>query len=164
MDDFEFEETPDDERLDCSWVTERFAVGGAIGNRANMRQLAKAGITHIVGLQSAFDDTQIAEGMGIEVLWCPFSDDLQVKEPELFERVVEFSVAAYRKPESKTYIHCEEGKHRSPMMLLAVLDVLGMKLTEAETLIQRARPQVDFPNPYRQSIVRFLAAYRERTC
>jgi hypothetical protein len=30
-----------------------------------MRQLAKAGITHIVGLQTAFDDIEIAEGMGI---------------------------------------------------------------------------------------------------
>ena len=164
MDDLEIDEVPDDERLDYSWVTERFAVGGAIWNRANMRQLAKAGITHIVDLQTAFDDTQMAEGMGIEVLWCPFRDDFQVKEPELFERVVDFAPTAYRLPKSRIYIHCEEGKHRGPMMLLAVLAVLGMKLTEAQALIQRARPQVDFPNTYRQSVVQFLAAYRERAC
>jgi hypothetical protein len=48
------------------------------------------------------------------------------------------------------------------MMLLAVLAALGMKLTEAQASIQRARPQVDFPNAYRQSVVKFLAAYRER--
>ncbi|MGA3165910.1 MAG: dual specificity protein phosphatase [Terriglobia bacterium] len=154
----------DDERLDYNWVTERFAVGGAIWNKANMRRLANDGITHIVDLQTALDDTQTAEGMGIEVLWCPFSDDLQVKKPELFERVVDFSLTAYRQPKSRIYIHCEEGKHRSPMMLLAVLGVLGMKLTEAQALIQQARPQVDFPNAYRQSVVQFLAAYRERTC
>lgn len=164
MDDLEFEETPDDERLDYSWVTERFAVGGAVWNRANMRQLATAGVTHIVDLQTVFDDTQMAEGMGIEVLWCPFSDDLQVKEPELFERVVGFAITAYRQPESRIYIHCEEGKHRSPMMLLAVLAVLGMKLTEGQALIQRARPQVYFPNAYRQSVVQFLAGYRDRDC
>ena len=164
MDDPEFGMYPDDERLDYSWVTERFAVGGAIWNRANMRQLAKAGITHIVGLQTAFDDIEIAEGMGIEVLWCPFSDDLEVKEPELFERVVDFALAAYRQSESRIYIHCEEGKHRGPMMLLAVLAALGMTLTEAQALIQRARPQVYFPNAYRHSVVKFLAAYRERDC
>jgi protein-tyrosine phosphatase len=163
MDAPEFEVVPDDERLDYSWVTERFAVGGAIWNRANMRRLAKVGITHIVDLQTAFDDTQTAEGMGIEVLWCPFRDDRQVKEPELFEQVVDFTLTAYRQPKSRIYIHCEEGKHRGPMMLLAILGALGMKLTEAQALIQRARPQVDFPNAYRQSVVRFLAAYRQRT-
>jgi protein-tyrosine phosphatase len=152
----------DDEQLDYSWVTEQFALGGAIWNRANMRQLAKAGITHIVDLQTTFDDTPIAEGTGISVLWSPFRDDLQAKEPELFERVVDFSLAACRLPESRIYIHCEEGIHRSPMMLLAVLGALGMKLTEAEGLIRRARPQADFPAAYRQSIVRFVAAYRER--
>ena len=164
MDDPEFEVVPDDERLDYSWVTERFAVGGAIWNRANMRQLAKAGITHVVDLQTAFDDTQIAEGMGIEVLWCPFSDDRQLKEPELFKRVVDFALTAYRQPKSRIYIHCEEGKHRSPMMLLAILGALGMKLTDAQALIQQTRPQADFSNAYRQSVVRFLAAHRERTC
>jgi len=160
MDAPEFEVVPDDERLDYSWVTERFAVGGAIWNRANMRRLAKVGITHIVDLQTAFDDTETAEGMGIEVLWCPFNDDLQVKDPELFERVVDFALTAYRQPKSRIYIHCEEGKHRGPMMLLAILGALGMKLTEAQALIQRARPQVDFPNAYRQSVVRFLAGHR----
>jgi protein-tyrosine phosphatase len=163
MEDFECGVALHDERLDYSWVTERFAVGGAIWNRANMRQLAKVGITHIVNLQTAFDDTQTADGMGIEVLWCPFSDDFQVKEPELFERVVDFALAAYRQPKSRIYIHCQEGKHRGPMMLLAVLAVLGMKLTEAQALIQQARPQVYFPDAYRQSVVKFLAAYRERT-
>jgi len=41
MDELEFGMYPDDERLDYTWVIERFAVGGAIWNRANMRQLAK---------------------------------------------------------------------------------------------------------------------------
>jgi predicted protein tyrosine phosphatase len=160
MDELEPGIVPDDEQLNYSWVTDRFAVGGAVWNRANMRQLAKVGITHIVDLQTAFDDTQIAGGMGIEVLWCPFSDDLQVKEPELFQRVVDFSLAAYQQPKSRIYIHCEVGQRRSPMMLLAVFAVLGKKLTEAQALIQKARPQADFPNAYRQSVVRFLAAYR----
>ena len=48
------------------------------------------------------------------------------------------------------------------MMLLAVLGALGIKLTEAEELIRRARPQAEFPAAYRKSIVRFVAAYRER--
>ena len=50
---------PDDEQLDYNWVTEQFALGGAIWNRANMRQLAKAGITHVVDLQTTFGDTPI---------------------------------------------------------------------------------------------------------
>lgn len=163
MDDLEFEELPDDEQVEYSWVTERFAVGGAIWNRPNMRQLANAGITHIVDLQSGFDDTQIARGTGIEVLWCPFSDDFQDKEPELFERVMDFALAAYRQSHTRIYFHCQEGKHRSPMMLLATLGAIGMKLTEAQALIQQAWPQAYFANAYRHSVVQFLAAYRERT-
>ena len=33
-----------------------------------MRRLAKVGITHLVDLQTTFDDTRIAEGTGINVL------------------------------------------------------------------------------------------------
>ena len=161
METIEPEIIPDDVQLDYCWVTDRLALGGAIWTRANMRQLSKAGITHVVDLQT-FDDTQITDGTGITVLWCPFNDDLQHKEPELFERVVGFVLPAYRQPESRIYLHCEQGIHRSPMILLAILAVLGMKLTEAMELIHRARPQAEFPTPYRQSIVRFLAAFRKR--
>jgi hypothetical protein len=49
------------------------------------------------------------------------------------------------------------------MMLLATLGAIGMKLTEAQALIQQAWPQAYFANAYRHSVVQFLAAYRERT-
>jgi hypothetical protein len=53
--------------------------------------------------------------------------------------VVDFSLAAYPQPKSRIYIHCAEAKHQSLMVLLAVLGVLGMKLTEVEALVQQAR-------------------------
>ena len=59
---------PDDEQLDYTWVTERFALGGAIWNRFNMRQLAKAGITHVVDLETTFDDAWLGGGTGISAL------------------------------------------------------------------------------------------------
>ena len=72
--------------------------------------------------------------------------------------MVDFVLAAYHLPESRIYVHCEQGVRRSPMMLLAILAVLGMQLTEAMELIRNAR----FPAAYRQSIARFMAAYRNR--
>lgn len=75
----------DDERLDYTWITDRFAIGGAVWNRLNMRKLIQAGFTHIVDLQSHFNDLGIAEGLGIKALWCPIHDDFQDKPVEPFD-------------------------------------------------------------------------------
>jgi protein-tyrosine phosphatase len=152
-----------EENVDLSWVTERLAVGGAIWTRSNIRKLADAGVTHIVDLQPGFDDSKIAHKTGISVLWSPFPDDFQDKPPELFEPIVDFALSAYQDPHSRIYFHCLEGVHRSPLMLLAFLGILGMKLTEAMLLICQARPQAEFPAAYRRSVVRFLARRRDRT-
>jgi hypothetical protein len=86
MEDSEPGIVPDDGQLDYSWVTERFAVGGATWNRANTRQLAKGGITHIVDLQTTVDDTKTAEGMGIEVLWCPLAMTVKSRNPSYLSK------------------------------------------------------------------------------
>jgi protein-tyrosine phosphatase len=152
-----------DEELDYNWVTDRLALGGAIYTRRNMDVLARAGVTHIVSLQAGFDDSRIALGSGIEVEWAPCVDDLQPKPPELFAKAIGFTMQAWRKADSKIYFHCVEGARRSPMMLLAFLGAQGMRLTEAMELISSKRPKAEFPVAYRQSVVRFLASYREQS-
>src|SRR5579863_3501788 len=69
--------------MDISWVTERIAVGGGIWNADNMARVAEAGITHIIDMQIEFDDTPLAEGHGVAVLWNPTDDDFEMKPAEL---------------------------------------------------------------------------------
>ncbi len=151
-----------DPPLDYHWVTDRLAVGGAIWTRRNMELLAEAGITHVVDMQIEFDDREIAEGTGIEVLWNPCDDDLEEKGCDLFRKGVEFAARAYQDPKARIYFHCSAGVHRGPMMLLAFLTAQGLELGEALELIRKRRLQADFPDVYRRSVARFLETLQQQ--
>ncbi len=161
MDDWESTAIADPP-LDYHWVTDRLAVGGAIWTCRNMDLLADAGVTHVVDMQIEFDDREIAAGSGIEVLWNPCDDDFEEKDCDLFRRGVEFAAQAYQDPRARIYFHCSAGIHRGPMMLLAFLTAQGMELGEALDLIRRRRTQVDFPDVYRRSVVRFLETLEKK--
>jgi len=142
--------------MDMTWVTDRIAVGGGIWNADNMVDVARAGVTHIVDMQAEFDDTSLAEPLGIKVLWNPVDDDFQPKPPEVFQRGVEFVQKALAKDQSKILIHCAAGVHRAPMMTLAVLCSLGWKLETAMQTIAHKRPVADFAEVSVESVERFL--------
>jgi len=142
--------------MDMTWVTDRIAVGGGIWNADNMADVARAGITHIVDMQAEFDDTSLAEPLGIEVLWNAVEDDFQPKPSEVFQRGVDFVQEALGQEQSKVFIHCAAGVHRAPMMTLAVLCSLGWKLREAMYEISSKRPVADFADVYVESVERFL--------
>src|ERR1051325_964829 len=69
-------------------------VGGAVGPADNMAAVARTGVTHIIDMQIEFDDTNLAEPHGIEVLWNPIDDDFKPKPPELLKRGADFATAA----------------------------------------------------------------------
>src|SRR5690348_7267486 len=121
--------------MDMSWVTDRMAVGGGIWTDEEMREVVRAGITHIVDMQIEFDDTAIAEPYGVEVLWNPTDDDFRPKDAELLGRGVDFVMQALEQPDAKVYIHCAAGVHRAPMMTLAVLRAMGWSLEDASELL-----------------------------
>jgi protein-tyrosine phosphatase len=145
--------------MDMTWVTGRIAVGGGIWNAKNMEEVARAGVTHIIDMQIEFDDTPLAEPHGIDVLWNAVDDDFKPKPPEVFQRGIEFAIAALDQPGTKLFIHCAAGVHRAPMMTLALLCSLGWTLPQAMDLIQTRRSVVDFPHVYVMSVERFLATY-----
>ena len=142
--------------MDITWLTDRIAVGGGIWNADNMASVARAGVTHIIDMQREFDDTPLAEPHGIVVLWNPTDDDFEPKARELFQRGVEFAQTALREPETKVFIHCAAGVHRSPMMAAALLGAMGWALYDALHLIEARRPSADFVDVYVQSVERFL--------
>jgi protein-tyrosine phosphatase len=143
-------------RMDITWVTEQIALGGGIWNERNMEELAQSGVTHVVDMQIEFDDRPLAEPHGVEVLWNPTDDDFLPKPAELFERGVEFALAALADPEARLYVHCAAGVHRAPMMTLAILCAMEWKIGAAMELIETRRPVVDFADVYVESVRRFL--------
>ena len=148
--------------VDYQFVTERLAIGGAIYTQENMRALATAGITHVVNLQHEFDDQSLSDGTGVQVLSSGCEDDFLPKPYELFRRAVEFTLEALRDPQAKILFHCAAGVHRSPMVLLAVLRVLGHDRRQATHMIQDARPTASFPPVYLMSVEDFVREYKPR--
>jgi protein-tyrosine phosphatase len=142
--------------MDMTLVTGRIAVGGGIWTADKMAEVARLGVTHIIDMQIEFDDTQLARPHGIEVLWNPIDDDFQPKPPEVFQRGVDFATAALEQDGTKLFIHCAAGVHRAPMMTLAVLCSMGWEPDEAQDLIEKERPVVDFADVYLRSVERFL--------
>ena len=146
--------------MDMTWVTDRIAVGGGIWFEKHMIEVVAAGITHIVDMQIEFDDTQLAEPYGVQVLWNPTDDDFQAKPAALLQRGVDFALAALEDPESKVYIHCAAGVHRAPMMTLAVLRAMGWSLDDALGTIEERRDVVDFADVYVRSVEEFMKSYQ----
>jgi protein-tyrosine phosphatase len=142
--------------MDITWVTDRIAVGGGIWNAENMAAVARAGITHIIDMQIEFDDTPLARSCGIEVCWNPVDDDFEPKPREMFQRGVEFGLAALEGNEAKLFVHCAAGVHRAPMMTLALLGVMGWTVEDAMELIESRRPAADFAEVYVESVEAFL--------
>ncbi len=148
--------------MDITWVTDRIGVGGGIWTAATMVDVVRAGVTHIIDMQLEFDDTPLAEPHGVSVLWNPIDDDFQPKTPDIFERGVEFALAALDEPGSKLFIHCAAGVHRAPMMTLAVLCSMGWTGPDAMRMIEARRPVVDFAEVYVGSVERFLESVGSR--
>ena len=142
--------------IDITWITPRVALGGGIWSAENMAEVARHGITHIIDMQIEFDDTPLAGPYGIEVLWNPTDDDFQPKEPDLFERGVEFAERALADERSKLFVHCAAGVHRAAMMTLAILCSDGWEVPDAMDTILCRRPVVDFADVYVNSVERFL--------
>jgi protein-tyrosine phosphatase len=142
--------------MDMTWVTDQIAVGGGIWNEANMIEVVREGVTHIIDMQIEFDDTRLAEPYGVKVLWNPTDDDFRAKPLELFQRGVDFALEALQDPQAKLLIHCAAGVHRAPMMTLAVLRAQGWSLRDAVTEIEDKRDVVDFADVYVQSVQDFM--------
>ena len=147
--------------LDISWITDRIAVGGWIETDEKRESVAGAGITHVIDMAWESDDTPL-QAFGIKVLRNTTDDDFQVKPPELLQKGVEFAVEALRDPQSKLFIHCVAGRHRGPMMTLAVFCALGWSMDNAMSMIAERRPVVDWAPAYVESVAGFLRRYQPK--
>ena len=144
-------------RMDITWLTDRIAVGGGIWTAENMANVAEAGITHIIDMQTGFDDTLLAAVHGIDVLWDPTKLDFG-PATELFERDVNFAKKVLAKPDTKLLIHSARGERRAPLLALALLGSMGWTVANAMELIEEKRPGLDFVEEDLQSVQEFLSS------
>jgi protein tyrosine phosphatase (PTP) superfamily phosphohydrolase (DUF442 family) len=142
--------------LDLDWITDRIALGGWIETEEKMRAVAQQGITHIVNMAWEFDETALARAYGIQVLSNAVDDDFQPKPAEVLERGVQFAQVCLCEKDTKVLIHCVAGRHRGPMMALALLCVLGWEMEDAMRCIAERRPIVDWTPVYVDSVQNFL--------
>ena len=149
--------------VDYQFVTDRLALGSSIRTSEQMREIARAGITHVVNMQIEFDNRWLSDGTGIRILWNGCDDDYLPKPPDLFWTGVLFTLEALERSDAKVLFHCAAGIHRSPLMLLAVLRVLGQAEAEAIGRIAQARPEVDFPAMYLDSVEEFVREFQATT-
>jgi protein-tyrosine phosphatase len=145
--------------LDYQFVTDRLAIGSSVRTAEAMRELARAGITHVVNVQIEFDNRRLSEGTGVRVLWNGCEDDCLPKPPGFFWAGVRFTLDALKSPDSKVLFHCAAGIHRSPLMLLAVLRALGHDEDAGIQMIRQARPEAHFPALYLASLDEFMQEY-----
>ena len=145
--------------LDYQFVTDRLAIGSSVRTAEDMQDLARSGITHVINMQIEFDNRRLSNGTGVRVLWNGCEDDNLPKPAGFFWAGVQFVLDALESPDAKILFHCAAGIHRSPLMLLAVLRVLGHDEDEGIGMILQARPEADFPALYLVSLDAFLQEY-----
>src|SRR5277367_1411482 len=126
-------------RMEISWITPQIGVGGAIWREDRMIELVQIGVTHILNMQLEFDDRHLAGPYDIPVCWVKVDDDYLPKPAETLKPGLDFALEVLRRPETKLYIHCAAGIHRSPMMALAVLRAQGLSQKDAQNKIKSAR-------------------------
>src|SRR3954465_13625820 len=142
--------------MDITWLTDRIAVGGGIWTSENMEKLAQEGITHVIDMQTQFDDTPLGLEHGVEVLWNPSDDDFTPKPPELFQRGVDFAIEAMERPDAKLFMPDAGGVHRARSMTLAALGSIGWTVEDAMRLIEGRRPVAHLDLHSLESRQRFL--------
>ena len=145
-----------------TWITDRLALGGGIWYEANMIEVVRQGVSHILDLQIEFDDTPLAQPYDVDVCWLPLDDDFMPKSADVFHTGVNFALSALGKHDSKLYVHCAAGVHRAPMMTLAILRAQGWELERAKQHILAERHVVDFAEVYVKSVENFMLTWNGR--
>jgi protein-tyrosine phosphatase len=127
-------------QLNYSQVTPELAVGGAFKNR-HIRLLKARGVTAVVDCrQEALDDRAALSQAGLDFLHLPTPDRYGFTYDQLHS-----GVDWIMSRQGTTFIHCEHGVGRGPLMTCAVLVAQGHSAPQALRIVRGARWQA-MPN------------------
>jgi protein-tyrosine phosphatase len=127
------------DKLNMSWITPHLAVGGRI-HPEDIKELAAAGVTHVVDTRSEYcDDAGALAKEHIGFLHLP-TDDMR---PLTIEQMLHGAQWVQERMEQggRVLIHCEHGVGRSALLTSAVLVYEGMHAYDAMHLVQEKRWQ-----------------------
>lgn len=128
---------------DFSLVTARVATGAAVQSAGDAQDLVAAGITHILDLTDAEDDSQFLPGLGLAYLYNPTADDGGQRPDDWWAASLLFAFPAFAIEGACIYCHCSAGINRGPSTAYAVLRaVCGLAPVQADGMIRTVRPQV----------------------
>ena len=126
---------------DFDFITGRLATGAAIDGPADVDELVRAGITHVIDCRWEFEDTPLlASHPKMSYLYNGTPDDGEPKGTDWFAKSLEFALPALGLPGTKIYAHCMAGVHRGPSTAYAILRALGIAAADAEAMVRRGRP------------------------
>ncbi len=143
-------------RLNCSWVTDDLAVGGAFRTR-HVPTLRAMGIDAVVDCrEEASDDEAALVRHGIDYLRLPTPDARSLAQRDLDRGVrwVKERIALGR----KVYIHCTHGVGRGPLLAACFLVSEGLSAADALQTVRARRWQAS-PN---EEQIDGLVTYAER--
>jgi hypothetical protein len=130
-------------QLNYSDVTPQLAVGGAFRKR-HIKRLRHRGVTAVVDCRiEACDDAEALRNAGIQFLHLPTPDRHGFTYEQLHTGVD--WVIDHIGNGGRTFLHCEHGVGRGPLMTCAVLVAQGYSASEALRLVRGARWQA-LPN------------------
>src|SRR5258708_2497503 len=93
------------------------------------------------------------------VAHAPMWDHGWAQSPRRWSAAVHFAVHAIdQDPESRVFVHCQQGRRRSVLVAYAVLRVLGRSAPEAASLISTHRAEAQLVPAYQTSVEEWLAA------
>lgn len=121
-----------------SLLTDDIAVG-AQPSRRDLQALRKMGILGIVDLRDETPDaSDIVRAAGFHYIRLPVVEGA-APSPEVLAEVTAW-IDHHISTRGPVLVHCREGRGRSAMVAVATLVRLGLPLTEAYSLLMRARP------------------------
>lgn len=132
-----------------SRVTDRVWTGGDLPSDlgeaamlADLAEMQKAGITHILDNRIEWSDEAFVEAHAPNMTYCwNGQDDAgQAMPDEWFDDGVGFALEALADPDARVLAHCHMGINRGPSMAFAILLATGMEPVAALTAIRGARP------------------------
>jgi protein-tyrosine phosphatase len=149
-----------------SWIgAERLGIG-PLPTAARLPQLVDEGVTHVINCRS-IPQTAVTGDLAVErdifgadrVAHAPMWDFGHEQNPWRWSAAAHFGAEVLAgDPDTRLFIHCQQGRRRSVLMAYAVLRLRGYPAPDAGQLIRRHRAEAELVEAYLSSVERWLAA------
>ncbi len=129
------------------FVNPRLAFGGAIKTPKHAETVRGLGITHVLNLRRSTNE-HIGQ---FPNLWLRCKDDYKPRPAWFYRRALKFYARAMGQPDTKLFVMCHAGLHRSPSLVYFLLRVSGVTPERAKQKVISARPRAKVIAAYSDS-------------